>query len=160
MEFMFMEYENIETLEEFFKSCEKLLLSEDNRTAIEYPEEFIVPWESDDLKNKNEETLKKISGEANVYAIFTALKDADEYSLRYIGQTKSKLARTRLTNHLISKHEKTGAKLSKVIDHIQSGGSIKISWISINPESLRHYVEERLIEEHSECDWNKQGKKT
>ncbi|MDQ6997065.1 MAG: hypothetical protein Q9M82_06340 [Mariprofundus sp.] len=117
-------------------------------------------WNSEKIKISNEKLLADISGAANVYAIFIADKGNNEYALKYIGQTRSKYARTRLTNHLINKNENTGAKLNKVKCHIQTGGSIKISWISINPESLRHYVEEELIVRHKEeLVWNEQGKK-
>ncbi len=85
-------------------------------------------------------------------------KDPD-YRLVYIGQTNSKGSRTRLTNHLIKKHKKTGAKLENVIEHIQGGGRLSVAWISIDPASLRHYVEEELIKTHKDSlEWNKHGK--
>ena len=155
-----MDYKNVKGLESFLDDCEKELLSNKNRKEVLYKKKYIVPWDSVKLKNDNECLLKEITGNANVYAIFACDKGETKYSLRYLGQSKSKSSRTRLTNHLIKKNEKTGAKLSKVIDHVQAGGSIKVSWISITPESLRHYVEEQLIEKHPECEWNKHGKKT
>ncbi len=92
-----------------------------------------------------------------MYAIFTAPKNSTSFSLRYIGKTTRKLARQRIRNHLIKKHEKTGAKLKHVTDHVLSGGSVKISWIKIEPESLRNYVEEELIHKHHEADWNREN---
>lgn len=155
-----MQYLNKADLEVFLQECEDKLLDNDNKKLVNYPNGAVAPWNSEIIKNTNEQLLKSISGSANVYAIFIAEKGNSEYNIVYIGQTNSKGARTRLTNHLIKKHKKTGAKLSKIIDHIQSGGNIKISWISIDPVSLRHYVEEELIDKHKEIlTWNKHGKR-
>jgi len=101
--------------------------------------------------------LSLISNNANIYAIFTTEKNQKKRILRYVGKTKKKSARQRLRNHLIKKHKKTGAKLSKVIDHVQAGGSIEVSWIAIEPESLRNYIEEELIKIHSESNWNREN---
>lgn len=155
-----MQYSNKADLEFFLQECEEKLLDNLNKKLVNYPDDAVVPWNSEIIKTANEQLLKSISESANVYAIFIAEKDSDEYSIAYIGQTNSKDARTRLANHLIKKHKKTGAKLSKVIDHIQSDGNIKISWISIDPMSLRHYIEEELIDKYKEIlIWNKHGKR-
>lgn len=153
-----MKYSKPTDLKDFLSECEKEILKDENRKVVNYPDEAVVPWDSETIKVVNEQLLKKISGSANVYAIFVANKDSSEYSLVYIGQTKSRGARSRLTNHLIKKHKKTGAKLNNVIDHVQAGGHIKISWVSIDPVSLRHYVEEELIKKHKQnLAWNKHG---
>lgn len=154
-----MNFAQPDDLKKFLKDCEDDLLNKNNRKEVEYPNSDISPWDSKGIKKANEKLLNELSGSANVYAIFTADKDSEEYALKYIGQSKSKLARTRLTNHLIMKHKKTGAKLKEVIDHIQSGGKIKISWIKIAPESLRHFIEEELIGKHPESCWNIHAKK-
>jgi len=155
-----MEYIELSSLKGFLGECDKAILDDINKEKVTYPKGSFTPWNSKKIKETNKKLLKNISGTANVYAIFIADKGSNEYQLKYIGQSNSKGARTRLTNHLIKKGEKTGAKLSKVIDHIQADGSIKISWISITPESLRHYVEEELIQRHKKTlDWNNHGKK-
>jgi predicted small secreted protein len=80
--------------------------------------------------------------------------------MRYIGQSKSIEARNRLSNHLIKKDKNTGAKLQFVKQHIEKGGKIKVSHILIEPESLRHYIEEELIKKHSvDLDWNSHTRK-
>ena len=154
-----MNFPQSDDLTNFLKDCEDHLLNNNDKKEVAYPNSCISPWDSEGIKRANEELLNELSGSANVYAIFTANKNSEEYTLKYIGQSESKLARTRLTNHLIMKHEKTGAKLKKVIDHIRSGGKIKISWIKITPESLRHSIEEELIGKHPESCWNKHAKK-
>jgi len=155
-----VDYPNHDELEQFLSTCEEELLAEKNMRIVVYPDDAVKLWRSETIRDANEKLLSEFSGTANVYAIFIADKANNDYTLKYIGQTKSKLARARLYNHLIKKDAKTGAQLSKVMSHVQAGGSIKISWISINPESLRHYVEEELINKHQQkLTWNQQGKK-
>ena len=154
-----MKYARSDDLKAFLTKCEIELLKDENKILVEYPSSAINPWDSDAIKHENEQLLKNISGVANVYAIFIKNKNSSKYALVYIGQTNSKGARTRLTNHLIKKHKKTGAKLKNVIDHIQAGEKIKIPWISVDPVSLRHYVEVELINKHRKIlAWNKHGK--
>jgi hypothetical protein len=154
-----MEYTDTPTLEAFLASVEVSLLSEGRRVLVQYPAGSTSPWDGAALIKVNEKFLSEASGVANVYAIFTAPKTSDIYCLRYIGKTTRKLARQRLTNHLIKKDDGTGAKLAEIKSHVLSGGSVKLSWIQIQPESLRNYVEEELIQKHQEADWNRENKK-
>jgi len=152
-----MRYEQIETLEEYLSDVEETLLKEDECKNVSYPSEYIFPWDAKKIDEANHALLSMVSGEANVYAIFTAPKNSDIFSLRYIGKTTRKLARQRIRNHLIKKNERTGAKLNNIISHIQSRGSVKLSWVKIEPESLRNYVEEELIKRHKEANWNREN---
>lgn len=153
-----MRYEQIETLEKYLGDVEVELLKEEHHSPIIYPNESISDWNDIGILTANLNILKALAGTANVYAIFTAQRDSESFSLRYIGKTTRKLARERIKNHLIKKHEKTGAKLKEIVSHIQSGGKVKISWVKIEPESLRNYIEEELILRHSEADWNRENR--
>lgn len=141
----------------FVGDVDKHLNDERNQKEVCYPNDKISPWESDALIQANKILFQSVSGAANIYAIFCADKDSENYVLRYIGKSTRKLSRQRLTNHLFKKHEKTGAKLSKVIDHVQAGGKIKIAWLEITPESMRNCVEEELISKHPEAIWNREN---
>jgi hypothetical protein len=152
-----MKYEQIETLERFLESVEAALLREESMSLVSYPQNSISPWNADQLDAANQKILDAVSGTANVYAILTAPKNSNSFSLRYIGKTTSKLARQRVRNHLIKNHEKTGAKFQYVKTHVLSGGKVKISWLKIEPESLRNYLEEELIKKHKEADWNREN---
>jgi len=152
-----MEYKEIAKLEEFVTEVEAALLSKERTCQVSYPAQSTYPWNEDQLLVANENLLSKASGFANVYTIFTAPKGSDSYSLKYIGKTKRKLARERIKNHLIKKNESTGAKLQNVVSHILGGGSVKISWVSVQPESLRNYIEEELISRHKEADRNREN---
>ena len=145
-------------LDSFVKKADNYIKNTANHKQVEFSTSNISPWNSKILKSDNEELLSSVSGSANIYAIFCASKDSEDYVLKYIGKSTKKLARQRLTNHLIKKHEKTGAKLNKVIDHVQAGGKIKITWVSIVPESMRNCVEEELIQKHPEATWNRKNR--
>ena len=152
-----MKYDQLKSLEEYLGKVEKALLQEGARSPFEYPQQSISPWNTKELDAKHKSILDSVSGFANVYAIFTATKNPGEFTLRYIGKTTRKLARQRIRNHLIKKHEKTGAKLDNIVAHVQSGGFVQITWIKIEPESLRNYIEEELIARHNEADWNREN---
>lgn len=152
-----MKYKELETLEAYLELVEAELLKEERQQSVAYPREYISPWNSAALELENRKLLDLVTGSANIYAIFTAPKCSTKYSLRYIGKSTRKLARQRLRNHLFKKHETTGSKLAKVKNNIESGGSIKISWITIEPESLRNYIEEELIKKNKSANWNREN---
>ena len=153
-----VKYTNTHDLKAFLEECESVLMDEKTRKSIIYPKGSVDHWDSDAMKIENAQFLSEISKSANVYAIFVVINESG-YALKYIGQTNKKGARSRLVNHLFKKHDKTGAKLDKVVNEVKAGNQIAISWISIMPESLRHYVEEELITKYKEkLDWNSRGK--
>jgi len=149
-----MEFQNKDKLDSFLNEINDHLMNENNRWSVTFPPENVPNWDGENLTTKNEELLVKISREANVYMLFTAEKGSTVYKLRYIGKTKREYAKERLKNHLFKKHKDTGAKLEEVKSHVKSGGSIKLSWVTIEPESLRNWAEEELISKHREADWN------
>jgi predicted small secreted protein len=156
-----IEYENTDELNTFFEKCENALFDENNRKTFDYPKESIEPWNTTEIKKQNEDLLKTLRNQVSVYAIFTTSIKNENFTVKYIGQTKSSDARGRLSNHLIKKDKKTGAKLHLVQKHIKEGGKVKVSYILIEPESLRHYIEERLIQKYSiNLNWNTHTKNT
>ena len=112
-----MEYEQLQSLEEFLKNVEAALLREDARKPVKYSPHNTTQWDKNQINAENQILLKSVSCTANVYAIFTAPKGSDAFTLRYIGKTTRKLARQRVRNHLIAKNENTYAKLLKVISN-------------------------------------------
>jgi hypothetical protein len=153
-----MRYEQISSLEDFLSQIEARLLAPEQRVIVSFPLTETSPWDGDALALANKSLLTKISGSANVYAIFTAACGEKKHSLRYFGKTTKKLARQRITNHLFRKHEKTGSKLAQVIAHACDGGAVEIAWVEVHPESLRNYLEEELILRHPEADWNRENR--
>lgn len=153
-----MRYKCISSLEAYVTEVESALLAGENRAAVSFPSAALSPWDGNALAAANQELLKKVSGSANLYAIFTAAWGSEEHSLRYVGKTTKKLARQRITNHLFRKDERTGSKLAQIIAHAYGGGTVEISWVQVEPESLRNYLEEELILRHPEADWNRENR--
>ena len=144
-------------LEQFLEECESKLFAEESKVEIIYNPK----WDISEIKNTNKKLFDSIGEiKPNIYAIFATENKDSDFRLKYIGQTNSQGARTRLTNHLITKNDKTRAQLEKVKSIVKSGGRIKVSFIKIEPESLRHYIEEMLIEkDENKLEWNAHGKR-
>lgn len=154
-----MQYDQISSLEEFLSQVETRLLDPAQRVSVSFPPAQTAPWDGIALVQTNKSILDSASGSANLYAIFTSAYGEGESSLRYLGKTRKKLARERIKNHLFRKHEKTGAKLAKVLAHACDRGMVQIAWVEVHPESLRNYLEEELINRHPEADWNRENRK-
>lgn len=90
----------------------------------------------------------------NLYGILTKFPSEKKWQLRYIGQRKSKDIKQRLYQHLVKKHESTGAQLANVTEELKNGMDISLKLMCIFPDELRHYYEERLIKEIKTLDWN------
>lgn len=152
-----MKFKNQKPLDNFLNMIDLYLTDKNNQTTISYASKYVSLWNGDKLVEENEAFFSALSGEANVYMLYTASKNSSSYKLRYIGKTKRKLARQRLINHLFKKNKNTGAKLERVKRHVKSGGKVKVSWLKIDPQSLRNWAEEELISLHSEADWNREN---
>jgi predicted nuclease of restriction endonuclease-like RecB superfamily len=129
---------NIE-IEETFKSS---LESHLNR-AIEYFQS------KDDIKllpgiaNRNDDWLKKESNDYkphNVYAYY--IKVNGFWELSYLGQTDSKYAKQRMSQHLIKASKTTTSKLAEFKEKEELG----FKSIVVEPQELRHYFETLLIQ--------------
>jgi hypothetical protein len=152
-----MKFNNQRHLDDFLNKIDKYLTDDQNKGTITYNPKHVSQWNGDKLAEDNESFLSALSGEANVYMLYTAPKNSSTYKLRYIGKTTQKLARQRLRNHLFKKSESTGAKLGQVEAHVRSGGKVKVSWVRIDPQSLRNWAEEELISLHPEANWNREN---
>lgn len=152
-----MKFEHKNKLDSFLSQIDQYLTDKNNQTLIVFPLKYVSPWNGEKMAEENEQLLSDASGKTNVYMLYTATKRSTTYQLRYIGKTTRKLVRQRLRNHLFKKNENTGAKLFKVMQHVQSGGSVRLSWIAIEPESLRNWAEEELIACHPAADWNREN---
>jgi hypothetical protein len=106
----------------------------------------------------NKNILNSIGGKSGVYAIW--VKKETEVSIRYIGHTDGKTSRQRIRNHFITKHDRTGAQLENVKEAIKEKCQVGLTFVEIDPPSLRLYVEMILINEnYDHCHWNIKSKK-
>lgn len=152
-----MKFQHKDILDTFLNEINQHLINEKNRVPVAFSSKNVSPWDGGKLSDENETLLANTSGKANVYMLFTAKKGSKDYKLRYIGKTTRKLARQRLRNRLFKKNDGTGAKLEAVMSHVKAGGSMKISWVTVEPESLRNWAEEELISAHPEANWNREN---
>lgn len=82
-----MKYNQLSSVEQFLTNVDGALLKEDLKTTVQYSPQNIPPWNVVQIDAENQNLLNSMSGTANVYALLTAPKDSDEFSLRYIGKT-------------------------------------------------------------------------
>lgn len=154
-----LSYSGQAELDKFAEKCAKALL-------CQAPHKFIFPegctlqhWPVEEIKAANEEFLKSLRRGANLYSLFVRPAGAcGAWSTKYIGQRKSAGLRERITQHLINKHPRTGSMLEKVKTAVAAGQEVGVSLITVQPESLRLFVEETIIKNHrNELPWNKHG---
>lgn len=146
-------------LSDFATSCETALLYGDKHQIL-YPARVnIENWPTDQIKSLNETLLAQLRNAGNVYALFEADAPTNSpWTLKYVGERKSDGLRQRLTEHLIKKNEKTGSKLAEIQATVASGKRIAVSFIKVEPEALRLYVEETLIAKYKTMlPWNTHG---
>lgn len=141
---------------------EKTLL-EGNLCSFTYPDNLIgnayVEWEEsiEVIKQMNNKLLSKIKNSANVYAIFVEERNG-LWEPVYIGQRKASGIKERIIQHLIKKDKRTGSKLDNIKDCVNRGIGIGLKFIKVEPESMRLYIEEMLINNNkSRLKWNKHG---
>lgn len=146
-------------LAEFYESCAQALFAE-------VPHQFILPagcnlqhWPVGEIKSLNKEFLKTLRHSANVYALSVRQSGKDQnFSPMYVGETKSAELRARITQHLINKNQLTGSMLEALKTAVAAGQEIGVSFIKVEPEALRLFVEEVIIANHkNELPWNTHG---
>jgi len=146
-------------LEELVEACANDLFSQ-----VQY--EFIFPtgcslhsWPVSEIRAANDVLLRSLRNRGNVYALFVrAPGEVASWTKMYVGERKSSGLRDRITQHLIDKHEKTGSMLEAVKTAVSNGSAIGLSFVKVQPESLRLYVEEAIIAKHkAELPWNTRG---
>lgn len=143
-------------LEVFAKQCEDALLFAKPIPFI-FPKEFSKNWLVKEIKEKNKGILSVLNNNANVYAIFIR-KRGSKWQIKYVGQRKCEGIRERITQHLIDKDPRTGSVLEKVRKAVFSDKEVGLSFIKVEPDSLRLFVEETIIRNNkSSLEWNTHG---
>lgn len=146
-------------LAEFAETCAQALFAD-------VPHQFIFPvgcnlqhWPVGEIKASNETFLKTLRHRANVYALSVRPSgEKQNWSPVYVGERKSAGLRDRITQHLITKDHRTGSMLEAVKTAVAAGQEIGVSFIKVEPESLRLFVEETIIAKHkNELPWNTHG---
>lgn len=141
----------------FAELCAERLFAREPYHFI-YPENCSLKnWEAEKIKNLNKDFLIALRNKGNIYSIFIRNR-GDKWERIYVGERKSKGLRERITQHLIAKDVRTGSMLEKVKQAVAEGKEIGVSFIKVEPESLRLFVEEMIIIKYgSKLRWNTHG---
>jgi hypothetical protein len=146
----------------FSSSCEAILI-------VNKPIEFKYPkklhgsadcqrnWASceDEIKKENNEVLKSLRNSANLYSLYSQEKSSNEWLLQYVGHSKKKDMRQRITAHLIKKNKNTGAQLEQIQKAVAKGCKIGVSFALVVPESMRLVAEELILNNKNlQLAWN------
>lgn len=148
-----------EGLDKFAWECSKALIIP-NPTEFRYPDGCSLNyWPVNEIKAVNKAILGSLRSKGNVYALYTKDKNKNApWVPMYVGQRKSASLRERLTQHLIRKDKRTGSMLEAVKTTVANRNRIAISYIKVEPESLRLYVEETIIAKwKGRLRWNTHG---
>ena len=134
--------------------------------SVQYPSSLkkngaISRWSKKykEIDKLNQELLNQISGKAGVYTLST-LNKKERWKILYIGQTQAGTARQRIRSHIVWRNKKTksgkitGSQFDEVQKVVMSGKELGFSFVEIHPVPLRHYIEEKLIEELNP-PWNR-----
>lgn len=144
---------------EFAESCAQALFAE-------VPHRFVFPagcnlqhWPAGEIRYSNEAFLKTLRHRANVYVLSVCPSgESQNWSPVYVGERKSAGLRDRITQHLITRDHRTGSMLEAVKTAVAARQEIGVSFIKVEPESLRLFVEETIIANHkSKLPWNTHG---
>ena len=143
-------------LEDFVKCAREELLSKPMR-CIMYPcGSSPNCWNHKKIDELNKQAFRELNGMGNVYCIFTK-SEGDDWIVQYIGKSKRCDLRQRIRSHLVYKSENTGSQLEKIQCAVGKRDQVSISYILIEPEALRSYVEESILSAKEDCQflWNK-----
>ena len=112
-------------------------------------------WTVERIKAANKPFLKTLRNRGNVYAIFVRPNGKKtDWSQMYVGERKSAGLRQRITEHLIEKDDRTGSMLEAIKTAVSANHAIGLSFIKVEPESLRVFIEETIIAKHKqELPW-------
>ncbi|WP_429062241.1 hypothetical protein [Aeromonas veronii] len=146
-------------LDEFSDACAEKLIIE-NPIEIKYPDDCsLTNWPVDKIKELNKSTLDSLRNSGNVYTLYTKDKNTGSAWIpMYVGQRKSEFLRDRMTQHLIKKCDGTASMFNAIKDAVLNKKTIAISYIKVEPESLRLYVEETIIAKRKDTlKWNTHG---
>ena len=154
-------------LPELYAQCVASLCDHSRIVIFTYPEQLRTAlstdaeWSSKSLfiRELNEQSLlARAVNSVNCYAVHTR-KHGDDWVLRYIGQTDCKRAKSAILRRLVPHGERDNAVFTKCKNAVRSGHEIGLRLIKVEPDTLRFFVQEKLVNERRTAqvlDWNHQ----
>ncbi len=97
----------------------------------------LIDIDSSIIGNQKKSIPKDVPKESGIYAIWV------DNVAKYVGEAKN--LRARLRAHLIYRSDKTGSKLENVKEANVNGSKISVSFMHVEPDSIRLAVEDNLI---------------
>ena len=124
------------------------------RAEIAFPESCrLRRWPGRNITEINSPVLESLDGDGNIYAFFVREADNASWLPVYIGQRAAHRLRERIRQHLAG-CKGTGTKNDKIRKVVSEGKKIGISWVKVEPESMRLSVEDMIIASmREENDW-------
>lgn len=109
-------------------------------------------WNVDQISKTNRNLLRNLAHCGNVYALFVG--ECEQWTAMYVGQRKCEKLGERMRQHLV--RAQTGSQIERVQKAVAEGKRVGISYVLIEPDALRHYVEESIIAMRAvgELPWN------
>jgi len=145
-------------LDDFVKKCTNELFN--GKTHLfAFPDDcFSEKWPVDQIKNLNKDFLEEVNGNANIYVISIRERGTKSWKKMYVGQRKSSYMRDRMREHLIKKDDQTRSMLERIKEAVSNKKEVGISFIKVEPDSLRLFVEEMIIKANKKTlEWNSHG---
>ena len=145
----------LEGLDKYAKVCKEAICCEKRKFIhLEYPKMNDKCWGEEELSDKFNPKLECIRDCGNVYAILRKRHGNCRWKVVYIGTRMKNEIGKRVKEHIVKKPDSTSSKLECVKSSVWNGFDIAISYILIEPENLRLFVEQELIQQ-LDPPWNK-----
>ena len=141
-----------EGLDKYVKACKETICC--MKTRFKYPRMDAQCWNEEHLSKMFNSKFECIKDYGNVYAILLRCHEGCRWKVVYIGTRKKSEIGKRVKEHLVKKSDSTSSKLECVKSSVWKGIDIAISYILVEPENLRLFVEQELIEQ-LDPPWNK-----
>ena len=144
-------------LDEFFTTAKNRLLC-GSTIEIEFPPGVTSQcWPTEEIEKLNSDVFDDLVNTGNLYAIFAGGGNG-AWTPKYVGTSARKVLSKRMKEHLVVS---TGpaSKIGEVKCEVSNGRKIAISYVRIEPEDLREYLEKRIISEEKgrvpgQLSWN------
>lgn len=144
-------------LDELVGECRRALVDAQMVCRVTYPTySSFQCWPVDEIDRLNSKLLDSLNGNGNLYAIHVRERKDSEWRAEYVGKSISSQLRQRMRSHLIHRTGSTSSKLDNVKEAISRGQEIGVTFVMVEWESVRNFVEEEIIDK-GQFAWNKQN---
>jgi hypothetical protein len=153
-------------LPELYQQCMASLRDHSRIVVFMYPNRLTKSHSSDadwaasiaEIRELNEsQLLNRLDNQVNCYALYTR-ELASDWCLRYLGQAEVGRIKSHITAQLAPVGNRSNSVFEKSKKIVQAGGEMGLRLIKIEPDTLRHFVQEKALAELRKdgmLDWNR-----